>query len=295
MLKTAAGATIESFNAATSDRILVSGSTLTIDPTANLAFHTGYKVEFAAGTVKDLANNNYAGTTTYNFETAVNIVSGNDSANLLTGLVTDDDLRGLGGNDTVDGGAGGIDTLNGGAGIDTAIVRFATSGLVGVNVVDGHLHAVSNIGETTFIDIERIRLNDVLIALDTQVGSPLWQAEALLWAGLGQAPDTSLLSQWVHEADHGVTLAALGQQMLDFYVPGLPTSVLVDLLFGTVVGIEPTEDQVNQVVALVGPGQMFPTHGDLFAFVASLSLNTDRMAGFTGSSFQVLDPVTKAS
>jgi methionine-rich copper-binding protein CopC/Ca2+-binding RTX toxin-like protein len=69
-LKNAAGAVIESFDAATSTRLAVSGSTLTVDPAANLANGTGYRVEFASGNVRDLAGNAYAGTTSYNFATA---------------------------------------------------------------------------------------------------------------------------------------------------------------------------------------------------------------------------------
>ncbi|MER2622545.1 MAG: Ig-like domain-containing protein, partial [Accumulibacter sp.] len=70
VLKTAAGATIESFDAATSNRLTLSGSTLTIDPTSTLANGTNYYLTFAAGTVKDLAGNAYAGITTYDFTTA---------------------------------------------------------------------------------------------------------------------------------------------------------------------------------------------------------------------------------
>ena len=70
VLKTAAGATIETFDAATSNRLALSGSTLTIDPTSDLANGTNYYLTFAAGTVKDLAGNAYAGITTYDFTTA---------------------------------------------------------------------------------------------------------------------------------------------------------------------------------------------------------------------------------
>ncbi|WP_138679063.1 DUF4347 domain-containing protein, partial [Candidatus Accumulibacter phosphatis] len=70
VLKTAAGATIENFNAATSNRLTLSGSTLTIDPTSTLANGTNYYLTFAAGTIKDLAGNAYAGITTYDFTTA---------------------------------------------------------------------------------------------------------------------------------------------------------------------------------------------------------------------------------
>ncbi|WP_186406118.1 Ig-like domain-containing protein, partial [Candidatus Accumulibacter aalborgensis] len=70
LLKTAAGATVETFDPATSNRLTISGSTLTIDPTSTLADGTDYYVTLAAGTIKDLAGNSYVGTSTYDFTTA---------------------------------------------------------------------------------------------------------------------------------------------------------------------------------------------------------------------------------
>ena len=70
VLKTAAGVTVATYSAATSSNLSISGSTLTINPTADLGYSTAYKVEFAAGTIKDLVSNSYAGTTSYNFTTA---------------------------------------------------------------------------------------------------------------------------------------------------------------------------------------------------------------------------------
>ncbi|MEG4571067.1 Ig-like domain-containing protein, partial [Microcoleus sp. MON2_D6] len=58
----------------TSTNVTVSGSTVTVNPTADLAPGTDYYVEIAAGAIKDLAGNNYAGTTgatAWNFTTAV--------------------------------------------------------------------------------------------------------------------------------------------------------------------------------------------------------------------------------
>ncbi len=66
----ATGAVVESFDAAGSERLSVSGSTLTIDPTVNLSHSTQYFVTFGSGTVKDLAGNSYAGTSSYDFQTA---------------------------------------------------------------------------------------------------------------------------------------------------------------------------------------------------------------------------------
>ena len=63
---------VETINV-TSTNVTVSGSTVTVNPTADLAQVTGYYVEIAAGAIKDLAGNNYAGTTgatAWNFTTA---------------------------------------------------------------------------------------------------------------------------------------------------------------------------------------------------------------------------------
>ncbi len=69
VLKTAVGATVASYDAATSSNLTVSSSTLTINPTADLNYSTAYSVELAAGSIKDLAGNSYAGTKDFNFTT----------------------------------------------------------------------------------------------------------------------------------------------------------------------------------------------------------------------------------
>ena len=69
LLQTAAGTTIATWSAGSSPNLVFSGSTLTIDPSADLAYSTGYKVLIPAGSVLDLAGNPYAGTSSYNFTT----------------------------------------------------------------------------------------------------------------------------------------------------------------------------------------------------------------------------------
>ena len=69
ILKTAAGATVASYDAATSANLSITGSTLTINPSADLSTGTHYFVEFVAGSIKDLAGNSFAGTTSYDFTT----------------------------------------------------------------------------------------------------------------------------------------------------------------------------------------------------------------------------------
>jgi Ca2+-binding RTX toxin-like protein len=66
----AAGSLVASYNVATSPNLAISGTTLTINPTENLLNDTHNYVTLAAGSVKDLAGNNYSGTTTpYDFTT----------------------------------------------------------------------------------------------------------------------------------------------------------------------------------------------------------------------------------
>ncbi len=139
----ASGNLVEEFNAATSDRISVSGTTLTIDPTSNLAANTQYFVTFASGTVKDLAGNAYTGTSTYDFRTGAAPITGTEGNNTLTGTANADVINGLGGNDILTG-AGAVDTMNGGNDSDLYIIaatadhsaaEIADSGMSGTDEV----------------------------------------------------------------------------------------------------------------------------------------------------------------
>ncbi len=106
-LKTGTGVTIATYDAASSTNLSISGSTLTINPSADLAYSTGYMVEFAVGSIKDLFGTAYAGTTSYNFTTA---------AAQRTGQT----INGTIGNDTIDGGTD----------IDTAVFSVARASYV---------------------------------------------------------------------------------------------------------------------------------------------------------------------
>jgi hypothetical protein len=70
VLKNVGGSVLESFNVASSTRVTINGSTLTLDPTADLAFSTTYILELQPGSVQDAAGNAYAGSFTYQFRTA---------------------------------------------------------------------------------------------------------------------------------------------------------------------------------------------------------------------------------
>jgi Ca2+-binding RTX toxin-like protein len=151
------GPVVESYNAATSTNLTLSGSTLIINPTADLVNSNHYYVTFSAGSVKDLAGNSYAGTTSYDFTTESPILTpmlrngisvmperytgpataaggaaihfqyiGDSTGEVVIGTAYNDFINVAGGVDAVNAGAGndvidgGTDSnfLTGGAGID---------------------------------------------------------------------------------------------------------------------------------------------------------------------------------
>ncbi len=64
---TATGTLVASYDAATSANITVSGSTLTINPTADLSPGAHYYVTLASGSIEDLAGNHFLGSSDYDF------------------------------------------------------------------------------------------------------------------------------------------------------------------------------------------------------------------------------------
>ena len=64
------GATVMTIDVTDTAQVIFNGSTLTINPSVNLAFDTEYTVSIGAGAIADLAGNNYGGTDSYDFTTA---------------------------------------------------------------------------------------------------------------------------------------------------------------------------------------------------------------------------------
>lgn len=74
VLKTAAGATVATYDAAASANLSISGNTLTIDPTVDLNPGTAYRMEFAEGSLKDTTGLNWSGLSSLNFTTGGAVV-----------------------------------------------------------------------------------------------------------------------------------------------------------------------------------------------------------------------------
>jgi hypothetical protein len=220
--------------------------------------------------------------------------SGTADGDMMIGTSGDDFLSGLAGNDRLAGGPG-ADALNGGAGTDTAVIGGTVAGIMSHSISIGAATIMTGAGTQQLVNVERVQFSDGLFALDTLApsgdapGGHAWQAAALYRAGLGALPGTADLSRWTAQADQSSGMGALGQQMIDFYAPGVSSQALVTHLYQQLVHATPSQETVQAYVDQIGPGRTFSTQGDLFAYAAALSLNTDQMAGFMGS-VQPLDP-----
>lgn len=188
----AGGALIESFDAATSSRLSLSGTALTIDPTNDLANSTVYFVTFAEGSVIDLAGNPYAGTNIYDFTTgqAGNVISGGAGNDTLTGTTGVDILSGLGGNDLLTG-AAGIDILNGGEGSDIYFVAAAAD------------HPAAEFADSGTSGIDEVRFTASNAAILTLFAGDIGIERAVIGTGIGAT--ASILGM----ANSGINAAAL--------------------------------------------------------------------------------------
>ena len=219
---------------------------------------------------------------------AINVVDGTAGADNLVGTAGPDILNGLAGNDTLSGGTDGDDRLNGGDGIDTAVLGISLGAITAASL-GAQIEVSTADRDFVLTGIERVELNDLYVAFDTDVGESVWNANALLWTAFSVAPGRSLLSEWTAESDDlGGSLQDLAQAMLDHYAPGVSSETLVAYLFITLLHVVPTEAQVDHFAGLIGEGEAFENNAAFLAYVATHEINTARFTGFAGT-MQVLD------
>ncbi len=101
-----AGVATQTIAVTDATQVSISGSTMTVNPARDLSAGTAYYVNVAAGTVKDLANNAFAGisgSSTYNFSTAAPAVADDYPYDpSTTGVVTINGATASGNIETVD-------------------------------------------------------------------------------------------------------------------------------------------------------------------------------------------------
>ncbi len=288
-LKTAAGQLVETYDAAASASLSISDSTLTIDPTLDLTPGLGYVVEIAAGSVHDLAGNDYAGTATYNFETVVNEVNGTVQADELTGTIGRDTMAGLAGNDTLTGLAGN-DDLDGGAGTDVAGYggqRAAYSVLKtagGWSVADN----AGADGSDRLTGIERLQFSDARLALDLdgKAGSVAKLMGALFGAQALQ--DSVLVGQYLSLLDSGasyeqIAAVAVASDRFAQLAGSHGNTDFVRLVYMNVFGVAPSAADLTTYVPLLDGGTW--TQAALTVLAADTGQNAARidLGGLTQS------------
>lgn len=261
-LKNAAGATVASFDAASSTQLSLSGSRLVIDPSAELDYGAQYTLSLAAGSVLDTAGNAYAGLSDYRFTTQSRPNQGQSqtgaaSADTLTGTAAADSLQGLAGNDTLSG-LGGSDTLDGGDGRDTVLYQAASSGY---QITRGQHTTVSyNGGADVLSNVERIQFSDKTLALD--ISGNAGQAYRVYQAAFDRTPDNGGLKYWLSVLDGGAgldTVASgfLGSQEFKTLYGSAPSHAdYVSRLYSNVLHRTPDQDGYDYWVNLLNSGQI---------------------------------------
>ncbi len=296
VLKSGANHAVETFDATSSGRLTLSGTILTIDPTAPLDYNTHYWIEFANGSIADLAGNKYAGTVTYDFST----MDRKQAGKTITGTPLADQLIGSSANDTLIG-HGGNDVIDGGEGVDSFRLDVSTYDLINHSrdlvTGPGFISRLgSSLGTITLHSVERVQLTDGLYAFDTRApsitapeGGSVWQAQALYQAAFGHHASTQELSRWTAEADRLGDMGQLGQAFIDFYAQSVNTTDLVYYLYTMLTHTEGSQQEIQNLVAQIGAGKTYETQGDFLAWAAQLPINTVNLIGFT-DGIADLDP-----
>ncbi|MBI5279140.1 MAG: choice-of-anchor L domain-containing protein [Burkholderiales bacterium] len=187
---------------------------------------------------------------------------------------------------------GGQDIFDGGPGIDTAqfeaeladVTLTVGDELIVVEYGEGHVANLVNtehlqFGETTYL------------ALDTDVGENSYVVYAMLNAWFNGAPDVSVLSRWIDRSMELKNLElgyeVLGDEMVSAYANTPYLEDVIALLYQNIIGVAPDSGTVAVLASLIGPGLLFESIGDLFAYGAMLEPNTAEIAGMVGTQLQL--------
>lgn len=266
VLKTTGGSVVATYNAATSSNIAISGTTLTLNPSSNLAYNTGYSVEFSASTVKDLAGNSYAGTSSYNFATASDPVN-----QTFIGTFANETFTGGIGNDTIDG-QGGLDVATYSLQKSNYAITQTASGFT----VKANLGTE---GTDTLSNIERLSFADKRVALDlTPEGNAGKAIEFIGMLAYSLITSPSVIANVLSVFDQGKSMFETCQLALNIGLirdlAGSSSNLdLANLVYRNVIGSEASAADANSLSAYIQGSGGLMTQADFLATVAQLELN----------------------
>ncbi|MEN9395498.1 MAG: hypothetical protein RLZ81_28 [Pseudomonadota bacterium] len=278
VLKDALGKVVETMPTATkagenTTNFQIAGTSLTVNPSAPLAYDTEYRLEFAPGTVKDLAGNNFAGLTTYTFKTLTNL---------------DRTLTGSAGNDLFASGPGN-DTINAASGTDT-VVYTGQRAEYKIDIIS-YLSVKDNLGREgtdKLVDVERLKFADIGVAFDLDASQPAGQAQLLLGAVLGKnllAAKKPLLGNVIDLLDQGYSMQQLaGAAMrLDIWgilanggSPGATNTQIANYLLTTVNKAVPDAVTLSQAVTALDT-EIGADQGNFLWYLSGSSANQSQV------------------
>jgi hypothetical protein len=254
VIRDASGATVASYDAATSGNLGFNGSTLTIDPGSAFVHGSALSVEIGAGAVKDTAGNAFAGLASYNFSTT-------------------DALAGTAGNDTLSL-PPGVARVDGGAGLDTVVLP-SPSGSYRLSTTPTGF-ALDN-GSVLRLDaVERLQFSNQKLALD--LAGNAGQVARILGAVFGAAAvhDANYAGIGLQYRDGGMGYEALMQLALTARLGSAPSHAdVVTLLYTNVVGSAPGAPELAAFTALLD--NQTHTPASLGVLAADTPLNAEHI------------------
>jgi hypothetical protein len=173
----------------------------------------------------------------------------------------------------------GDDVVDSGQGMAGVRFQFNTGQLQSFTFDGSNLVLNTPFGAKSLFNVERVQFNDLYLALDTSPGGNTFNAYAMLLALTGQAPSSALLAQSLQGLDASANLQQFGNQLIQSLNPNVSVAALVQKLLVNLTGSS-TQDQalVTSIAALVGPGQLFATPGDLLVAAALLDQNVSKIS-----------------
>ena len=191
VLRNNAGTPIETWQSATAAQLSIAGNALTINPAADLAEGSSYRVDFDFGAVVDAAGNRFAGSTTYNFSTAGggssvsnvptpgnDVLVGNAGPDSINALAGNDSINAFDGNDLIDGGPG-IDFIDGGTGNDIALFVLPRSEYLFSRQSTGVVLVQDKLGTLdTLVNVESVQTASGTVATATMAYLPTYDEAA---------------------------------------------------------------------------------------------------------------------
>jgi hypothetical protein len=247
-----AGHVIVSIDAATSGMLTIAGSTLTINPIADLLDSTAYIVSLSAGSIKDIAGNAYGGTASYQFSTGIAPIIGTALADNLLGGAGNDSMSGLAGNDTFSGAAGN-DSIDGGSGYDSALyagkLANYTIAKSGANYTVSDRTGADGVDLLT--NVESLRFADVTVNLTVQAiaaAAPAADVQRIieLYTGFfNRTPDADGMAYWIGQKVGGQSMTSIANIFYDAGAQytsltgistGMSNNAFINLIYKNVLG-----------------------------------------------------------